>query len=51
LNEYLVPVLVEEGETLREHDLDIIDLNGEGERDGVEGLYGYYDFNLQDYLL
>jgi len=52
LDENLVPIQVEEDETLDQHDLDILDLNGKGdENDGVEGLYWDYEFNLQDYLL
>jgi len=52
LDENLVPVQVEDDETLHQHDFDITDLNGEGDgNDGVEGLYGDYDFNLQDDLL
>jgi len=54
LDENLVPVQIEEDETLHKHDLDIIDLRGEGDgigNDGVEGLYGDCDFILQDYLL
>jgi len=40
LDENLVPIQVEEDETLDQHDLDILDLNGKGdENDGVEGLY------------
>jgi len=37
-------------ETLHQQDFDNTDLNGE-DGNGVEGLYGDYDFNLQDYLL
>jgi len=39
LNENLVLIKVEEDETLHSHDLYMIDLNGEGDRDdGVESL-------------
>lgn len=46
LDENIIPIQVEEDETLH-HDLDITDSNGQGDatRNGVEGLYGDYDFN------
>ncbi|RDX78302.1 hypothetical protein CR513_41441, partial [Mucuna pruriens] len=59
--EYLVPVQVgkDENETtvttpLPLHDLDITNLNGEGDgigKDRVEDILSDYDFNLQDYIL
>jgi len=46
LDENFVPVEVGENETLHSHDLHLIDLNGEGDGNGVE-----YKFNLQVYLI
>ena len=41
----MVPLQVEEDETLHQHDLDMTDFNGEGDgNDGVEGLDAYYEF-------
>jgi len=50
LDENLVLVQVEEDEILQHHGLVMIDLNGEGDRNVVEGLYGDDEFNLHDYL-
>jgi len=47
LDENLVPVEVEEDETLHSNDLHITDLNDEG--DGNHEVE--YEFNLQDYLV
>jgi len=52
LDENLVLVEVEEDENLHSHDLHTTNLNGEGDgKDGFEGLYANYEFNLQDYLV
>ena len=52
LDENLVPIQVEEDETTPQNDLDINNLNGEGDRigNGVEHLLSNFDLNLQDYL-
>jgi len=47
LNENLVPIKVEEDESLHSHHLDMIDLNDEGDRNHE----AEYEFNLQDYLV
>jgi len=47
LDENLVPIEVEKGESLHSHDLDMNDLNDEGDgNDEVE-----YEFNFKDRLL
>jgi len=48
LDENLILVEVEEDETLHSQDLDMADLNDEGDRnDGLEDC----EFNLEDYLV
>jgi len=48
LDENLIPIEVGEDETLHSQDLDMADLNDEGdENDGVEDC----EFNLKDYLV
>ena len=48
LDENLIPLEVEEDETLHTQDLDMANLNGEGDgNDGAEGPYKDYEFNLQ----
>jgi len=45
---HLIPVEVEEDETLPSQDLNMVDLNDEGDgNDGAEDC----EFNLQDYLI
>jgi len=51
LDENLVSIQVEEDEILHKHDLDITYMNGERDGNGVEGLYGDYEFNKITLLL